>query len=100
MKNEIRERLEILAEIQTSEMNTLTVVESDWKKYGKDRTYFKIVRTRPCSKHYSEFDFGYFDNIEQKYISGRDLNALDHNHTLLYGEPFDLDGEFAKRHIN
>lgn len=100
MKNEIRERLEILAEASTSEMNTLTVVESDWAKYGKDRTYFKVIRKRITSKNSQEFDFGYFDNIAQKYVPSRDLNALEHNHTLLYGVPFDLDGEIAKRHSN
>lgn len=97
MKNEIRERLEILAEIERNETDRWEVVESDWAKYGKDRTYFKIVRTRTFSKHYSEYDFGYFDNIEKKYYPSKN-DAFHHNYELFGGASFDLDGEYTKRH--
>lgn len=47
------------------------IKESVWENYGKSRTYFKIIRTRDFSKHYSEYDFGYIDNKTGEYHPGK-----------------------------
>lgn len=47
------------------------IKESIWEKYGKSRTYFKIIRTRDNSRHYSEYDFGYVDNKTNKYYPSK-----------------------------
>lgn len=42
-------------------------IVSDWENYGKNRTYFKIVLT-DHKGYYRCREYGYFDNIEKKYI--------------------------------
>lgn len=42
-----------------------------WEKYGKSRTYIKVVETRENSRHYTERDFGYIDNVAGKYVAGK-----------------------------
>lgn len=46
------------------------LIASDWVKYGKNRTYFKIVETRDNSRHciIKEGNYGYFDNIADEYF--------------------------------
>lgn len=44
---------------------------SVWEKYGKNRTYVKIIETRRTSKHYATYDFGYIDNVDDSYHAGR-----------------------------
>ena len=44
---------------------------SVWEKYGKSRTYVKIIETRRYSKHYATYDFGYIDNVDDSYHAGR-----------------------------
>ncbi len=42
----------------------------------KSRTYLSIVETRDGSKHYAKKDFGFWDNINNKYVAGKnDLTA-------------------------
>ena len=41
-----------------------------WEKYGKSRTYIKIIETRRTSKHYATYDFGYIDNVDDSYHAG------------------------------
>ena len=53
---------------------------NNWEKYGKNRTYLKIVETRNSSKRYAEYDFGYLDNINGEYISGK--HDLTKNYNL------------------
>lgn len=50
------------------------LIVSDWVKYGKDRTYFKIVETREKSRHYKEGNYGYFDNIADEYFPVKSLD--------------------------
>ena len=44
---------------------------SVWEKYGKSRTYAKIIETRRNSKHYATYDFGFVDNADDSYHAGR-----------------------------
>lgn len=47
------------------------ISEGVWEKYGKNRTYFKVIETRKNSKHYVSYDMGYIDNNTEKYIAGK-----------------------------
>lgn len=47
------------------------IVENIWEKYGKSRTYFKIIETRRNSKRYASYDLGYIDNISGEYVAGK-----------------------------
>lgn len=42
-------------------------IVNDWENYGKSRTYFEIVLT-DHKGYYRRRRYGYFDNIEQKYV--------------------------------
>lgn len=44
---------------------------SVWEKYGRSRTYVKIIETRRYSKHYAVYDFGYVDNMDDSYHAAR-----------------------------
>lgn len=44
---------------------------SVWEKYGKSRTYVKIIETRRNSKHCATYDFGYIDNMDDSYHAGK-----------------------------
>lgn len=59
---------------------------SVWEKYGKSRTYAKIIETRRNSKHYATYDFGYVDNVDDSYHAGR---------SDAFG-PYDLSGNRRK----
>lgn len=45
-----------------------SVITSDWKNYGKDRTYIKFYEKREGSKHNKLFNCGYFDNANGDYV--------------------------------
>ena len=47
------------------------ITEKDWQNYGKDRTYYAVIETRRCSKHYVKYDFGYVDNKTGEYVPGK-----------------------------
>lgn len=47
------------------------VSENVWEKYGKSRTYFKVIETRANSKHYVSYDCGYVDNKTETYVTGK-----------------------------
>ena len=78
---EAKEAMESLHSKVIAELNSLINKAADvydyeireklWEKYGKSRTYFKIVETRKCSKHYAEYDFGYIDNHADEYHAGK-----------------------------
>lgn len=70
LKDRIIERLELLASDETMDTFHCYASVRDWQNYGKDRTYFKIVRTRDHSKMHQEFDYGYYDNILDEYVPG------------------------------
>lgn len=95
-KNECINRLEVIfnASVQGSQdsIYKLTVKANDWKKYGKDRTYFSIVETSTASKHYVTKDYGYYDNINNEYVPGK--NDLRENYTfgdMNFDEPAEED---------
>lgn len=46
------------------------VYATDWKNYGKDRTYIKVYEKRTGSKHNKLIDCGYYDNASGQYFSG------------------------------
>lgn len=72
-KDELKNRIEAIANEANSHENGYhyEVVENDWENYGKSRTYFKIVETRENSKHYTVRDYGFYDNIEEKFVPGK-----------------------------
>ena len=80
MKEQLIKKLEFLVNEAASENWHYNVVVRDWENYGKSRTYFKIVKTRENSRHYSEYDFGYYDNQTEKYVPGK--CNLEENYTL------------------
>lgn len=79
LKEQMFKKMEMLVSIATPVFN-YKVVAKDWVKYGKNRTYLKIIETRNNSKHYIEYDFGYVDNNTNEYVSGR--RDLDKRYTL------------------
>lgn len=72
-KIEIIERLQLIVDIANAPENGYhyELIVSDWAKYGKDRTYFKIRETRENSKHFVEKDYGYYDNISESFVCGK-----------------------------
>lgn len=70
LRKEIEERLQYLVSIAPKHFN-YEIKINDWEKYGKSRTYFKVVETRDHSKHYVEFEYGYIDNADNTYHKGR-----------------------------
>ena len=62
----LQERINLASDVYNYEIRT-----NLWEKYGKSRTYFKVIETRDHSKHYGERDYGYIDNITNKYVSGK-----------------------------
>jgi hypothetical protein len=56
------------------------ISENVWKNYGKNRTYYKIVRKRANSKNITERPFGYIDNDTGEYYAGK--NDLTQNYNF------------------
>lgn len=56
---------------ETSDVYDYSISESVWEKYGKSRTYFKVIETRANSKHYASYDCGYIDNKTEEYVAGK-----------------------------
>lgn len=79
LKEEMLEKMENLVNLASPVMN-YRIMANDWVKYGKNRTYLKIIETRNHSKHHIEYDFGYIDNDKNEYVAGR--KNLDENYTL------------------
>ena len=74
LKEQMVAKMEMLVSMASPVMN-YKVVANNWVKYGKNRTYLKIVETRNNSKHFVEYDFGFIDNNTNEYVAGRkDLN--------------------------
>lgn len=75
-KDEIIEKLDKIVAIGNARGNGYhyDLIINDWAKYGKDRTYFKIIETRDHSKHHKEGNYGYFDNIENEYVPVKSLD--------------------------
>ena len=70
LEEKVMDELKALVEDATDVFN-YNVSSKLWEKYGKSRTYFKIVETRNNSKHYTEYDFGYIDNKTNEYHAGK-----------------------------
>lgn len=72
-KNEVITAIEAIVTEANSHNNGFhyEMTTNDWANYGKDRTYFAIVETRENSKHYVKKDYGYYDNIADKYVEGK-----------------------------
>lgn len=61
----------IVANSTTYDYCEFEILASDWEKYGKSRTYFKIVeksKNSKVSKHYKVKDYGYLDNLSGEYF--------------------------------
>ena len=75
-KEEIIEKLNKIVEIGNGHHNGYhyELVIREWTNYGKNRTYFKIIESRDNSRHCKEGDYGYFDNIADKYFPVKSLD--------------------------
>ena len=56
---------------QAAEVYNYEISQNVWEKYGKSRTYFKVIETRKNSKHYAAYDCGYVDNKTDEYFPGK-----------------------------
>lgn len=56
---------------EASDIYNYEIKTNLWEKYGKSRTYIKVVETRENSRHYTEYNFGYIDNVGNEYFSGK-----------------------------
>lgn len=65
----IEEVKNIIAE--ASDVYNYEIKVNLWEKYGKSRTYIKVIETRENSRHYTEYNFGYIDNVSNEYVSGK-----------------------------
>ena len=94
-KTTINDRLQSLIDHEGNASGyNYRIQTSDWEKYGKSRTYFKIIETRDNSKRRAEYDYGYYDNKEEKYVAGK--SDIFKNYSLR-GSSFDIEAEIKKR---
>lgn len=70
MRSKVVKEIESLI-AEATEVYNYEIVENVWEKYGKSRTYFKVIETRKNSKHYASYDCGYVDNKTEEYFSGK-----------------------------
>ena len=75
-KDQIIERLNKIVAMGNAPQNGYhyELIVSDWVKYGKNRTYFKVVETRDNSRHCKEGNYGYFDNIANEYFPVKSID--------------------------
>ncbi len=76
MKETLISRLNQLAEKDTKEVEAIM---AEWEKYGKSRTYFKLR----CNG--KTHDFGYYDNVSDKYIPANENLAYDDEYNYDFG---------------
>lgn len=69
-RNKVVKAIEILI-AEATDVYDYEISENVWEKYGKSRTYFKIIETRKNSKHYASYDCGYINNETNEYVSGK-----------------------------
>ena len=74
MMKSIRNR--VAAEIESliaeaADIYNYKMIVNVWEKYGKSRTYFKVIETRAHSTHCTTYDCGYVDNKSEVYVSGK-----------------------------
>lgn len=71
-KNELIKRAELIIANSTCEdYMELELKTRDWTNYGKDRTYFSIVKKSTDykkSKYYAEKKYGYINNQTGEYV--------------------------------
>lgn len=70
LKEKVLKEIESLI-AEATDVYDYKIYENVWEKYGKSRTYFKIIETRKNSKHYAAYDLGYIDNISETYVAGK-----------------------------
>lgn len=84
-KQELINRLQTIVDNSTTyDYCEFEIKTSDWEKYGKSRTYFKIVEKSTnlaISKHYKEKSYGYYDNIANEYVPDKYGDA-NNNYTF------------------
>lgn len=80
-KENLIKRLQIIVNNSTTyNYCEFEIRQSDWEKYGRNRTYFKIIEKSTDtakSKHYKEKSYGYYDNIANEYIPEKYGNAMN-----------------------
>ena len=70
MRSKVVKEIESLI-AEATEVYNYEMVENVWEKYGKSRTYFKVIETRKNSKHYASYDCGFIDNKTNVYFPGK-----------------------------
>ena len=70
IRTKVRREMESLI-AEATNVYDYEIVESVWEKYGKSRTYFKVIETRAHSTHCTTYDCGYVDNKSEVYVSGK-----------------------------
>lgn len=83
-KQDFIDRLQVMVELGSGGYKVNASIR-DWTNYGKSRTYLKVNAYRGSDgKFHHSQDYGYYDNVAQKYVK-----SSSHN---LDGTFFDLDG--------
>lgn len=69
-KQDFIDKLDIMVEASNANQDAseYRLSTSEWENYGKSRTYFKVYESRN-GRSRSVSDYGYYDNIAQKYVS-------------------------------
>ena len=74
IRNKVMREIESLI-AEAADIYTYKILVNVWEKYGKSRTYFKVLETRKNSTHQVSYDCGYIDNKTELYVPGK-LNVF------------------------
>ena len=98
-KSDYVDKLEVIAEIGQPTYKVETSVR-DWQNYGKDRTYLKIEAYRDSDgKYHHEQDYGYYDNIKNKYVPSQSHNLDRELFTMSGSRPSEKQIDDAIREV-
>lgn len=70
IRNKVAAEIESLI-AEAADIYNYRMVVNGWEKYGKSRTYFKVIETRAHSTHCTTYDCGYVDNKTEVYVPGK-----------------------------
>lgn len=70
IRNKVAAEIESLI-AEAADIYNYKMIVNVWEKYGKSRTYFKVIETRAHSTHCTTYDCGYVDNKSEVYVPGK-----------------------------
>lgn len=70
IRNKVAAEIESLI-AEAADIYNYKMLVNVWEKYGKSRTYFKVLETRKNSSHQVLYDCGYIDNKIEVYCPGK-----------------------------